>query len=312
MRVLVTGLGGFVGRWLLPALAARGHVVTGTRLPGEPDPRLPGVADWRTLELGDASTVREVLEVCPDAVIHLAAVASGAEARQDPQRAFEVNGAGTGRLADALGAHRAGGTGDPLLLLVSTAEVYGVGEVPGLRRETDPPQPGSPYAASKLAGEVAALEAARRTGLRVIIARPFPHTGPGQTDRYVIPAFAYRLREARRTGATRVTTGNLEPVRDYLDVRDVVAAYVGLLDQGRPGEIYNVASGVGWSLRDIFQRLARLIGVSADPVADPALVRSGDVMHLVGDATRLQARTGWAPRVPFDQTLQDVVNAQTD
>lgn len=312
MKVLVTGLGGFVGRWLLPALAARGHAVTGTRLPGEPDPPLAGVLAWRPLELADAATVRRALEPCPEAVIHLAAVASGAEARLDPPRALEVNGAGTGRLAEALGAHREAGTGDPLLLLVSTAEVYGAGNGSGLRRETDPVRPISPYAASKVAAEAAALEAAGRTGLRVVIARPFPHTGPGQMDRYVIPAFARRLLVARRAGETRVATGNLEPVRDYLDVRDVVAAYVGLLEQGHAGEIYNVASGAGWSLREVFQRLARLIGVPAEPVPDPALVRSEDLMHLVGDASRLRARTGWAPRIPFDQTLQDVVNAQTD
>jgi GDP-4-dehydro-6-deoxy-D-mannose reductase len=312
MKVLVTGLGGFVGRWLLPALTDCGHVVSGTRLPSDPDPLLSGVMAWRPMELGDEATVRGALDPCPDAVIHLAAVASGAEARQDPSRAFEVNAAGTGRLASELGRHRDRGTGDPLLLLVSTAEIYGVGMGSALRRETEPPQPISPYAASKLAAEAAALDVARRTGLRVIIARPFPHTGPGQTDRYVIPAFAQRLRAARRTGETRVPTGNLDPVRDYLDVRDVVAAYTGLLEQGHAGAIYNVASGVGWSLGEVFHRLARLIGVAADPVLDPALQRSEDLMHLVGDATRLRTLTGWTPRIPFDQTLQDVVNAQTD
>ena len=312
MRVLVTGLSGFVGRWLLPALTARSHEVTGTRLPTESDPDLSGVAGWRPLDLTDAATVGAALEPCPEAVIHLAAVASGAEARRDPGRAYEVNTAGTARLAEVLGQRRAAGTGDPLLLLVSTAEVYGAGDARLPRRETDSPAPVSPYAASKLAAEIAAQEVARRTGLRLIIVRPFPHTGPGQTDRYVIPALAHRLRAARRAGETRVAAGNLDPVRDYLDVRDVAAAYAGLLEHGRAGDLYNVASGEGRSLHDLFLQLARLTGVAATPVPDPALFRQADLMHLVGDPTRLRARTGWTPRISFDQTLQDVVDAQTD
>jgi len=253
-----------------------------------------------------------VVEEAPDAVIHLAAVASGAEARRDPGLAWEVNAAGTARLADALGAQRRLEEGDPLLLLVSTAEVYGVVTPPRPRTEADPVAPISPYAASKAGAEVAAQETARRTGLRVIIARPFPHTGPGQTDRYVVAAFARRLRAARRIGAPVVKTGNLAPVRDILDVRDVAEAYLALLARGRPGEVYNVASGTGRSLLEVFTRLAELIGVRAIPEPDPILTRTADLPHLVGDSTRLRHDTGWAPRLTFDQTLQDVVDAQTD
>jgi GDP-4-dehydro-6-deoxy-D-mannose reductase len=223
-----------------------------------------------------------------------------------------VNAAGTARLADALGALRVAGDADPLLLLVSTAEVYGCAAEPRLRREDDPPAPCSPYAASKLGAEIAALEAARRTGLRVIVARAFPHTGPGQTDRYVVPAFARRLKAAKRIGAPVVKTGNLEPVRDFLDVRDVADAYARLLRHGIPGTVYNIARGEGRSLRDIFLRLAELIGVKAIPEVDPQLTRPADIAHLVGDAGRLRAATGWTPQIPLDQTLEDLVNAQAD
>jgi GDP-4-dehydro-6-deoxy-D-mannose reductase len=170
----------------------------------------------------------------------------------------------------------------------------------------------SPYAASKLGAEIALLETARRTGLRVIIVRAFPLTGPGQTDRYVVPAFVRRLKAARRLGATVVKTGNLDPVRDFLDVRDVVQAYLALLHRGTAGEIYNVASGQGISLRNIFLRLADMIGVKATPEVDRELTRTADLPHLVGDATRLRQRTGWTPRYTLDQTLQDLVNAQAD
>jgi GDP-4-dehydro-6-deoxy-D-mannose reductase len=317
MKVLVTGAGGFVGRWLLPALVAEGHEVLGTRLPGEAPPGFLSEAErrhvrWLPLDLQERESVLAAVDEVPDAVIHLAAIASGADARRDPGLAWEVNAAGTARLADALGARSHAGAGEPLLLLISTAEVYGVITPPRSRVESDPPAPMSPYAASKLGAETAVFETARRTGLRVMVARAFPHTGPGQTDRYVVPAFAKRLKAARRLGATLVKTGNLEPVRDFLDVRDVAQAYLALLTRGESGGIYNVASGEGVALRAIFLRLADLIGVKATPEVDHELARNADLPHLVGDASRLRQRTGWTPRFTLDQTLQDVVNAQTD
>lgn len=315
MKVLVTGAAGFVGTALLPRLLAAGHTVVGTRLPGEQEAApaaSPRGVRWLPLDLRSIDSVRSVVEEKPDAVIHLAAIASGAEARKDPGLAWEVNAAGTARLAEGLGTLRNAGHGDPLLLLVSTAEVYGTIDQPRLRTERDPVAPVSPYAASKAGAELAAQETSRRTGLRVIIARAFPHTGPGQTDRYVVAAFARRLKLAKLARAPVVKTGNLDPVRDFLDVRDVVEAYVALLDRGAAGETYNVASGVGYDLRDVFTRLAGMIGVRALPEPDPQLIRAADVPHLVGDATRLRQATGWAPRFSFDQTLQDLVNAQTD
>ena len=240
--------------------------------------------------------------------MHLAAVASVREAGTDPAAAWEVNASGTARLAAGAAAVK---RPEPVFLVVSTGEVYGAGAgVP--RLETDPLQPLSPYAASKIGAETAALDAWRRDGLRVIVARPFPHTGPGQSAQYVVPAFVARLREARRSGARTVPTGNLEPVRDLLDVRDVVRAYRLLLTQGAPGEVYNVARGTGVSLGEVFRRLAVLIGVTAEPVPDPALVRGVDIPHLVGDSTKLRRATGWAPAISFERTLQELVDAEAD
>lgn len=317
MKILVTGAAGFVGSALLPRLVAAGHEVVGTRRPGETPPdALPSASTsrirWIPLDLRDTASVRTLADERADAVIHLAAIASGAEARRDPGLAWEVNAGGTARLADMLGAGKQAGKSDPLFLLISSAEVYGAIDQPRPRTEADPVAPVSPYASSKAGAELALMETARRTGLRPIIARAFPHTGPGQTDRYVVAAFAKRLRAAKRMGVTRVKTGNLAPVRDLLDVRDVAEAYLALLERGKPGEIYNVASGTGRSMQEVFDRLAEKVGVDAIAEPDSTLVRTADVSHLVGDATRLRNQTGWAPRIPFDQTLQDLLNAQTD
>ncbi|HEX5386221.1 MAG TPA: NAD-dependent epimerase/dehydratase family protein [Gemmatimonadales bacterium] len=318
MRVLVTGADGFVGRHLVRHLAGEGNEVTACH---RADGRAP--EEWTAiratgipLELGDDASVRAAVARPLDAVVHLAAVSSGADARRNPACAWIVNAVGTVRVLRAVSAGRdaPGRAGsDPLVLIVSTGEVYGTGAGdPQPRRESDPVAPVSDYAASKAAAELAALESWRAGALRVVIARAFQHTGPGQSAQFVVPAFVTRLKAARTSGARTVRTGNLEPVRDLLDVRDVVSAYVALLARGEPGAAYNVASGIGVRLGDVFARLAELVGASVVPEPDPALVRAGDIQHLVGDPARLRAATGWMPRFTLDQTLRGVVDAQAD
>lgn len=313
MTLLVTGADGFVGRHVLSRLQSEGWTVVACHRANTPLPAwataLPGIT-WVPLDLEDDRSVRAAVAPETEVILHLAAVASGREARDDPGRAWNVNAGGTARLCEATATLRGAGT-EPLILIVSSGEVYGPGG-PEPRQEADSPSPVSPYAASKLGAEVAAFETMRRTGLRVVVARPFAHTGPGQTERYVVPALAARLREARQSGARTVAAGNLDPVRDFLDVRDVAEAYVRLLRFGVPGEVYNVASGAGIGLRDVFRQLAQLIGADAVPVLDSTLTRTADLPHLVGDATKLRQATGWTPSVPFDQTLRDLVHAQAN
>jgi GDP-4-dehydro-6-deoxy-D-mannose reductase len=314
--VLVTGADGFVGRWVVRALLAAGQEVVGAVQPGPP--RYDGLTDaeraavrWMPLELGDVQSVQHVASRPYDAVVHLAGVASGGDALRDPGHAWAVNAAGTARLLGEFGRRRLGGDGEPVVLVVSTSEVYGR----AARRpmtETAPVAPCSPYAASKLGAELAARETRERTGLRVVIARSFPHTGPGQDERFVMPAFARRLRGARLAGAKVVKVGNLEPVRDLLDVRDVASAYLALLAGGVTGEVYNVASGEGHSLEALFARLAAIVGVDAIPEPDSELVRPADIPYLVGDAGKLRAATGWVPTIPLERTLRDLVDAQAD
>lgn len=313
MRLLITGADGFVGRWLVRAAVAEGwRVVAVTGPGGEPAAGWLSLTELRSVESMPADLTREedrrlvgVAGAGADAVVHLAAVSSGAAARQDPERAMEVNAIATVWLLDSLA--EAGCRGR--FLFVSTGEVYGAGHA-GPIAENAPLRPVSPYAASKAAAEPAALDLGAAAGIEVVIARPFPHTGPGQSAAFVLPAFAERLCRAARDGETEVPVGNLDVVRDLLDVRDVVRAYLLLLRHGAAGTAYNVASGVGRRLRDCFDRLAALAGAGARPVVDASLVRPADIPVLIGDPARLRAATGWQPTIDFDQTLRDLIDAQ--
>jgi GDP-4-dehydro-6-deoxy-D-mannose reductase len=313
--VLVTGADGFVGSWLVPRLLEDRHVVVAGVRPGQPLFAAGAPAPWTgdvpvvPLELLDGASIDAVLTRGFDAVVHLAAVSSGGDAGRNPAEAWDINAGGTARLAEGLTRARRAGGGDPILLLASTAEVYGAGP-DSPRVEDDPTEPCSPYAASKLAGETAALEAHRRTGLKAIVTRAFAHTGKGQDTRFVVPAFARRLLKAKKNGATRVKVGNLTPVREFMHVSDVVNAYVALLEQGEPGEVYNVASGRAVKLGDIFGMLATIVEHPAQPETDPELVRPADIQYLVGDSTKLRQRTGWEPKVSLEETLAEVVDAQ--
>jgi GDP-4-dehydro-6-deoxy-D-mannose reductase len=315
--VLVTGADGFVGIWMVERLHRAGHEVIAAVRPDRPlfSEGIP--APWGTgvntvpFELLDGPSVRGIVSIGFDAVIHLAAVASGGDARREPSQAWEINTVGTARLAEELARERSAGKTDPLLLVASTAEVYGAG-VERPRLETDATAPCSPYAASKLGAENAAFEVRRRMGLRVVVARAFPHTGRGQDERFVAPAFARRLVEAKRLGNREVSVGNLDPVREFLHVADVVEAYLQLVHFGIPGEAYNVAGGEVVTLRELFRRLAGIAGVDAEPVADPELVRPADIPHLVGDVKKLRDLTGWEPTRSLNEALTEVVHAQAD
>ncbi|UCG88769.1 MAG: GDP-mannose 4,6-dehydratase [Gemmatimonadota bacterium] len=316
MKILVTGADGFVGAVLSHRLVEQGHEVTGAVRPdGVTDverARRETLSDLQIeyLELLDPASIRAVASGSWDAVVHLAALSSVTDAEREPARAWEVNTLGTARLANELGEKKLAGE-DPLLLLVSTAEVYGAGPAE-LRSESDPVNPVSPYAASKLGAEIAALEVHRRTGLRVVVARTFPHTGPGQDTRFVAPAFLERIRFARKIGAPVVKVGRIDPVREFMHVADVARAYAAMIEQGRSGQVYNVSCGRAVSIKELFFMLSDALGHRVIPESDHDLIRPVDIPHLVGDSTKLRDETGWQPRMTLEETIREMVDAETD
>ncbi|UCD25675.1 MAG: GDP-mannose 4,6-dehydratase [Gemmatimonadota bacterium] len=316
MKVLVTGADGFVGSLLVRRLAELGHETVAAVRPSDAMPRelarrdALGDVPMIELEVLDSDSVRRAVDRNWDVIVHMAAVSSGSQAQRDPMSAWHVNAVGTARIAYGLGAAKAAG-GDPLLLFVSTAEVYGAGSEAS-RVETDVAQPVSPYAASKLAAEVACLETSRRTGLRVVIARPFPHIGPGQDERFVVPAFLERIRFAKKIDAPVVKVGRIAPVREFTHVVDVVSAYALLIDKGRAGEVYNVSCGRATSVRDIFFMISDALGHRVIPEEDHELIRPVDIPYLVGDSSKLRVETGWKPTISLEETIREIVDAEAN
>ncbi len=302
MRVLVTGADGFLGRHLLRSLAHAGHSAAAACRPGGPPLDVPTVP----LEVTDPASVRDAVSRPLDAIVHLAAVAYSQDARKDPGHAWEVNAGGTARLLDAVAEQRGNLESGPLIIVLSSAEVYGEGE-PRPRLESDPPRPLSPYAASKLGAEIAAGQAAAGWGLRVIVVRPFPLTGPGQRNR-LLPNWIAELRAGRR----EIARGDPATVRDFLDVRDAASGLVALLERGHAGETYNLATGRGLRFDELFPRIAGRLGVEARLVPPAPADRRSDPAHLVGDPGKLERHTGWTAQIPLDRTLADLIDAQAD
>jgi GDP-4-dehydro-6-deoxy-D-mannose reductase len=210
---------------------------------------------------------------------------------------------GTARLLEAARLPKV----PPRFVFVSSAEVYGpraASEYPLV--ETLPVHPATPYAASKAAGEAFVLSAHRTYGIPAIVARSFNHIGPGQDVRFAVPSFAWQLAEIAAGANPVLHVGNLAALRDFLDVRDVVRAYIALAERGEPGTCYNVCGGNPVEIEEILRRLISIARVAVEVREDPARMRPSDVPLFYGDNSRLRAATGWAPRLSLGESLRDV------
>jgi GDP-4-dehydro-6-deoxy-D-mannose reductase len=308
MRVLITGAAGFVGRHLTAHLLDQsGDEVWGlvrpSRSPEKLDPRVRVV----TGNLCEKATVERALELAqPEAVYHLAGQASVARSLSDPLDTMLNNVVGQVNLLEAC-AHYAA---DARILVVGSNEEYGLTRPEELPiAETKELRPISPYAVSKVAQEMLGHQYYAQRGLQVIRARPFTHTGPGQTSLFVTPAFARQLAEmecGRREPRMRV--GFLEGQRDFSDVRDVVRGYRLLIERGEAGEVYNLGSGVPHRVRSILDGLLELTQVKPEIVVDQSMFRPLEMPVMYADCSKIYAATGWQTKISFEQMLGDVLD----
>jgi GDP-4-dehydro-6-deoxy-D-mannose reductase len=317
-RALVTGGAGFVAQWLERALLERGWEVFAIGLGVLPTDGILGDAErasirWTEADVRSADDVAQAVDGArPDAVFHLAGIAFLPAAAADSTAAYDVNVVGAARLLAALSERRSAGMLDPAVVVVGSGEQYGAHSPEELPlAEAAEQRPLSVYAASKAAQEIVALQAARANGLRVVATRSFNHSGPGQAAHFLLPALVGRAIAAREAGQSTIVIGNPTPVRDYLHVEDVAEAYIALAERGASGEVYNVCSGKGVTVRELAASVLQRLGVRADISVDQSLLRPVDLPALVGSPLKLCHATGWSPRRTPSDIIDDLIHAQT-
>ncbi|MBX3728257.1 MAG: GDP-mannose 4,6-dehydratase [Candidatus Sumerlaeia bacterium] len=308
MRVLVTGIGGFVGPHLAVELAAHGHEVWGA---GVNVPRDNVVPAERVI-LGDLARAgqwdRVLGESEPQVVVHLASQSHPGVSWEIPRETFEAN------VLLTIGLVQAAGRVAPLprILYISSSDVYGIPEDHAPLTEDSPAQPANPYAVSKLAAEHCLRLYAGRLGMSVAVARPFSHTGPGQTARFVVPAFARQVALVEAGRAETLEHGDLGAHRDFSDVRDVVRAYRLLVEHTGASGVYNIASGRCVTIGAVLESLCRLSRRPVTTHFDPRRSRGERPSAVQGDASRLARETGWQPQIPLEETLRAVLDEQRE
>lgn len=308
MRILITGATGFVGvhlrRYLLTATEWTIHGAIYPELEAATlDPERETLA---RLDLRDPEAVRAYLEQTrPDAIIHLAAQSHVPTAYKDPWDTLENNIRGQLNLLEACVRLEL----KPRCLVIGSGEEYGRDTPDAMPlREDHPLRPENPYSVSKVAQDVLGYQYFISYQIPVVRMRPFNHIGPGQSPRFVLPAFAQqvaRIEAGLQEPVLRV--GNLSPARDFTDVRDVVRAYHLALLKGEPGAAYNVSSSTSRTIQSLVNRLLELARVGIGVEIDPERYRPADVPIVYGSAEKLRQATGWEPEVPFEQTVQDVL-----
>jgi GDP-4-dehydro-6-deoxy-D-mannose reductase len=310
MRALVTGVSGFVGGHLAEHLVAEGDLVVGVSASGNWPAGLASVGRnvrierFDLIEAGEDDLAELLRRKQPEVIYHLAAQSNPQQSVSDPRGTWALNLGGSLNLLEAV---KASGL-KPRVILVSTGICYGdpapefipVGEVCPLR-------PNNPYAASKAAADLLGIQHYLGHGTDVVIVRPFNHSGPRQSPRYVLAGLAAQVADVEAGRRECVEVGNLDVVRDFTDVRDVVRAYRLLASHGKAGEIYNLGSGRGTKIADALEHLRSLAHKPVAVRVDPARVRPVDLPFLVADASKLRAATGWEPSFTIEQTLADML-----
>jgi GDP-4-dehydro-6-deoxy-D-mannose reductase len=310
VRILITGITGFVGSHLAELALARGVDVIGSLRWRSKTEHIEHIRDRLTLvesDLRDLLSVRTVLEQArPDWIIHLAAQSFVHASWSTPVETFTTNVVSQMNLFEAM---RQLGS-KARFLVIGSSEEYGLvhpDELPV--RESNALRPLSPYAVSKVAQDLMGWQYFKSYGMHIVRSRAFNHTGPRRGDTFATSNFAKQVAEieaGRREPVVHV--GDLKPTRDFSDVRDIIQGYWLLLERGAPGEVYNLCSGVDWSIERVLNFfIERSRARNIEVRQDPARLRPSDVPVLRGSAEKAERAVGWRPAIPLEKTLTDLL-----
>lgn len=310
MRVLITGITGFVGSHLAEYALGKKAEVWGSirwRSSTENIDHIKGELKLVECDLRDLSSVTRLIEETrPDYIFHLAAQSFVPTSWHAPDETLTTNVISQLNILEAVRFRKL----EPIIQIAGSSEEYGQvyeNEIPV--KETNPLRPLSPYAVSKVAQDLLGYQYHRSYGFKIVRTRAFNHTGPRRGEVFVASNFAKQITqiEAGKKGST-IEVGNLEAKRDFSDVRDIVKAYWLALEKGELGEVYNICSGKAWSMRELLDMLLSMAKVKIKVEQDPKRLRPSDVPILVGDSTKFKEKTGWRPEIPFEKTLKDLLN----
>ena len=303
-KLLITGANGFVGQHAIREFEAHGYDVYEGFGPGF-EPQTDHQVPFNLMHYEIMSFV--VNQLKPDACLHLAGQAHIPFCEKDPVTANDLNVTGTVRLLQAFRHHQP----QARIVVVTSAEVYGHAPSGHVVTEKDPLSPTTLYGITKQAADDASLAFANQLGLNVMTARPWNHIGPGQHPRFVAAAFARQFAAFTQGAAPHMKTGNLESQRDFTDVRDIVRGYRLIMENGTPGQAYNLSSSILRPIRDLIEGFVEISGIRPEMEIDPALFRPTDATPMLSTG-KIRSECGWQPSIDLKHSLQDILQEQID
>ena len=300
MRFLITGISGFVGVYLARFLISKGYVVYGF---ARDEIKIEGAKTF-VVDITNEEEINEVIsEVKPDIIFHLAAVASVKECQNNPQLAKEVNVIGTENLLSVCLKNNI----KPVTVVTSTAHVYGIPKYVPLD-ENHPVNPLSEYAKSKYQQERIALDFFKKHDFPIIITRGFNQIGPEQRIGFVCSDFAEQIAKIEvKLQKPDIVVGDLSPIRDFSDIRDIIELYYLLAKKGVPGDIYNVGSGVGYPMREILNKMLLKTNQDINIIEKEDLFRKSEMPVLLADVTKVRKDIKWSYKIKIDQSIEDIL-----
>lgn len=309
-KVLITGITGFVGTRLATYLfSQKSYDIIGTYRSESGLKTLEEIHGLKltNLDLNDAAAVEEfVLSEKPDYICHLAAQASPSKSFSNPVETLTNNVVSEFSVLEVLRKHKL----PTRVLIISTGDIYGIITPSDIPVDEDTPfRPATPYAVSKIAQDYLGLQYHLAYKIDIVRVRPYNHIGPGQKEGYVVSDFAKQIAEIEAGKKEPVlSVGNLEAGRDFTDVRDVVKAYELALLKGKSGEAYNIGSGKSRKISSVLETLLSFSTKKIDVKVDPSKFRSIDVPEIICDYGKFHKLTGWQPEIPFEKTLQEILD----